>query len=249
MIGTTCVSQLDLGDRWSAISSGEITVATSRITLMIPTLDRSGAEKQLTLLATRLPRQEFDVSVIALTRSGPYAENLYSAGIPLTVIGKRSKFDPSSFWRLRTELQRLKPDILHTWLFAANSYGRLCAGVVPDAKIVVSERCVDSWKAGWQRWLDRRLIDRTDRMVGNSQGVVDFYRDLGVPAEKLVCIPNGVEIPPRSQADDRLVRSSMLQELGLPADAFVAGYIGRLARQKRVEDLSWAVETRRQIRP
>ena len=249
MIGTTCVSQLDLGDRWSAISSGEITVATSRITLMIPTLDRSGAEKQLTLLATRLPRQEFDVSVIALTRSGPYAENLYSAGIPLTVIGKRSKFDPSSFWRLRTELQRLKPDILHTWLFAANSYGRLCAGVVPDAKIVVSERCVDSWKAGWQRWLDRRLIDRTDRMVGNSQGVVDFYRDLGVPAEKLVCIPNGVEIPPRSQADDRLVRSSMLQELGLPADAFVAGYIGRLARQKRVEDLIWAVETLRQIRP
>ena len=36
----------------------------------IPTLDRSGAEKQLTLLATGLPRAQFDVHVVALTRGG-----------------------------------------------------------------------------------------------------------------------------------------------------------------------------------
>lgn len=47
-----------------------------RIVLLIPTLDRSGAEKQFTLLATRLPRDEFDVRVIALTRGGPYEETL-----------------------------------------------------------------------------------------------------------------------------------------------------------------------------
>jgi glycosyltransferase involved in cell wall biosynthesis len=243
------VSQLDLRIGSSAKSPGSKTVAKSRIVLMIPTLDRSGAEKQFTLLATRLPRDEFEVSAIALTRGGPYAEELKSAGIPLTIIGKRSKFDPSSFWRLRSELVRLKPEILHTWLFAANSYGRLCAGVVPQAKIVVSERCVDSWKAGWQLWLDRRLIGRMDRLVGNSPGVVDFYRDLGVPAEKLVCIPNGVEVPPLTLTDDQGARAGMLKELGLPADAYVAGYIGRLARQKRLEDLIWSVETLRQIRP
>jgi glycosyltransferase involved in cell wall biosynthesis len=40
-----------------------------------------------------------------------------------------------------------------------------------------------------------------------------------------------------------------LKELGFPEDAFIAGYIGRLAMQKRVRDLIWAVETLRQIRP
>ena len=251
-----------------------IPVATTRVVLLIPTLDRSGAEKQCALLATGLPRDQFDVHVIALTRGGPYADELAAAGIPLTVIGKRSKFDPTSFWRLRSELKRLQPDILHTWLFAANSYGRLCAGVIPKAKVVVSERCVDSWKAGWQLWLDRRLIARTDRLVGNSPSVVEFYRELGVPPEKLVCIPNGIECgvrsaecgveneelrdEPPSQIEsspftrhsplDTHYSTSLLTELNLPPDAFVAGFVGRLARQKRVEDLIWAVETLRQIR-
>lgn len=221
-------------------------MSTTRVVLLIPTLDRSGAEKQCTLLATGLPRDQFDVHVIALTRGGSYADVLTAAGIPLTVIGKRAKFDPTSFWRLRKELKRLQPEILHTWLFAANSYGRLCASAVPGMKVVVSERCVDSWKAGWQLWLDRRLIGRTDRLVGNSQSVVDFYRELGVPPDKLVCIPNGIDVPSESPvASDRAV---LLQELQFPSDAFVAGFIGRLARQKRVDDLIWAVETLRQIR-
>lgn len=216
----------------------------TRVVLLIPTLDHSGAEKQCVLLASGLPRDQFEVHVVALTRGGPYSADLQRANIPLTVIGKRSKFDPSTFWRLRQELKRLQPDILHTWLFAANSYGRLCAGVAPQAKIVVSERCVDSWKAGWQLWLDRRLIARTDRLVGNSGSVVEFYRELGVPAEKLVCVPNGIDIPAEPGPD----RAALLQELNLPPDAFVAGFIGRLARQKRVEDVIWAVETLRQIR-
>ena len=216
---------------------------------MIPTLDRSGAEKQFALLASRLPKDEFDVSAIALTRSGPYAEMLEAAGVPLTVIGKRAKFDPFSVSRLRAELRRLNPHILHTWLFAANAYGRLCAGCIPKAKIVVSERCVDSWKAGWQTWLDRRLIFRTDRLIGNSSSVVEFYRSLGIPAEKLGCIPNGIDIPTEPCSYQGPEREAMLSELKLPPNSFVVGFIGRLAKQKRVEDLIWAVETLRQMRP
>lgn len=219
-------------------------MTTKRIALIIPTLDRSGAEKQFALLAAGLPRARFDVHVLLLTRTGPYAEPLQSAGIPVTLLGKRSKFDPTAYWRLRRRLKDLQPDVIHTWIFAANAYGRLAAGIVPRAKVVVSERCVDSWKQGWQLWLDRRLIPRTDRLVGNSQSVVEFYRQLGVPAEKLSCIPNGVECVPPPPID----RSAMLRELGWPDDAFVAGFIGRLAPQKRVDDLIFAVETLRQTR-
>ncbi len=223
-----------------------------RVVLLIPTLDRSGAEKQFTLLATRLPRDEFDVRAIALTRGGPYADELQAAGIPLTVIGKRAKFDPFSFWRLRAELVRQDPDILHTWLFSANAYGRLCAHAIPRAKVVVSERCVDSWKANWQLWLDRRLIARTDRLVGNSASVVEFYRELGVPSEKLACVPNGIECEPNGcegEGTKPSRREQLLTELNLSPDSFVVGFIGRLAKQKRVEDLIWAVEILRQIRP
>lgn len=219
-------------------------MSKKRLALIIPTLDRSGAEKQFTLLVTGLPQAEFDVHVLALTRGGPFEEPLRAAGIPVTILGKRWKFDPQTYWRLKEWLKALQPDVIHTWLFAGNAYGRLAAKACPHAKIVVSERCVDSWKQGWQLWLDRRLIARTDRLVGNSQSVVEFYRGLGVPGEKLVCIPNGIEVPTRIEID----RTAMLRELGWPDDAFVAGYIGRMADQKRVDDLIFAVETLRQTR-
>lgn len=216
-----------------------------RIALVIPTLDRSGAEKQLTLLTTRLPRDEFSPHVFALTRGGPYAADLAAAGLPLTIIGKRAKLDLGAWRRLRLALRSFQPDVVHTWLFAANAYVRLGLSPRSRPKVIVSERCVDSWKSGWQLWLDRRLVKVTDRIVGNSQSVVDFYREQGVPAEKLCCIPNGVEIPQTTTCD----RAALLDQLGLPADAFVVGSIGRLAIQKRVRDLLFAVETLRQIRP
>ena len=216
-----------------------------RIAYVIPTLDRSGAEKQLTLLAARLPPDEFTPQVFALTRGGPFEADLSAAGVPVTVIGKRWKLDPGARQRLRRALRQFQPDIVHTWLFAGNSYGRLALPPSPRPRVIVSERCVDSWKSGWQLWLDRKLAGVTDRIVGNSQSVVDFYREHGIPAEKLCCIPNGVEVPEPPTVD----RVARLRELSFPDNAFVAGYIGRLAEQKRVRDLIWAVETLRQIRP
>jgi len=41
-----------------------------RILEIIPSLDRAGAEKQMTLLVRGLPGDEFDVHVCALTRGG-----------------------------------------------------------------------------------------------------------------------------------------------------------------------------------
>ena len=219
-----------------------------RVLLLIPTLDQSGAEKQLTLLATHLPASEFQIQVVALTRGGPYAANLEQHGIPLTIIGKRWKLDPFAFRRLRQILDEWKPQILHTWLFAANAYGRILAGRNPRMKVLVSERCVDSWKSGWQLRLDRWLIPRTTRLIGNSQSVAEFYHGQGVPAEKTVVIPNGIEVgpaPARESPDRARIRSQILQ---VPLDAPVIGCVGRLARQKRVEDLIWAFELFRCIR-
>lgn len=220
-----------------------------KVVLVIPTLDRSGAEKQFTLLATGLPRDEFDVHAVALTRSGPYAECLRAAGIPLTVLNKRLRFDPIALWRLRTLVRQLNPDVLHSWLFAANAACRLIAPRQPRPQVVVSERCVDSWKSGWQLRLDRRQIRRTARLVANSVGVADFYRDLGVPDDKLVIIPNGIEIPdkPVTGREAATGRGAVLAELDIPPDARIIGYAGRLARQKRVRDLVWAMQLLKQL--
>jgi hypothetical protein len=104
-----------------------------RILEILPTLDRSGAEKQLLLLAAGLPRDEFEVHVCALTRGGPLWPEFQAAGVPVTVLGKAWKFDPVALWRLRQFVRRLRPDLVHTWIFAANAYGRV-AGILAAKK-------------------------------------------------------------------------------------------------------------------
>ena len=214
-----------------------------KLLLLIPTLDRSGAEKQFTLLATGLPRDQFDVDVVALTRAGPYEAQLRDQEIPVTVLGKRWKLDPICVWRLKRLLSERNPDIIHSWLFAANASARLVAGKNDRPKVIVSERCVDSWKSGWQLALDRRQIPRTTRLIGNSQGVADFYRQQGVPDDKIEVIPNGVTVPSEPLGD----RDAALKEFDIPAGAKVVGYVGRFARQKRLTDLIWAMQLLRQL--
>jgi len=215
-----------------------------RILQIIPTLDRCGAEKQLTLLACGLPRREFDLHVCVLTRDGPLRQDLEAAGVHVTLIGKRWKIDPWAYVRLKRLVAALRPDLIHTWLFAANAYGRR-AGVACGVKcLVAGERCVDSWKGWLHLAIDRRLARRTSRIVANSPGVRDFYVACGLAPEKLEVIPNGVPPAPPVQTS----RGEILAELGLPEEARLAGLVGRLWPQKRVKDAIWAADLLKVIR-
>ncbi|HLA86155.1 MAG TPA: glycosyltransferase [Thermoguttaceae bacterium] len=215
-----------------------------RILQIIPTLDRAGAEKQMSLLARGLPRDEFDVHVCVLTRGGPLKAELDAAGVPTVVIGKRWKLDPRAFWRLRGHVARLRPELIHTWLFAADAYGRAAGLACGVPRLVCGLRCVDPWKSGWQLAVDRWLARRTSRLVANSPGVKAFYIEKGLPAERIEVIPNAVEPP----APSPVAREELLAELGLPADARLVGLIGRLWPQKRVKDAIWAADLLKVIR-
>lgn len=215
-----------------------------RILHIIPSLDRSGAEKQLVLLAGGLPRDEFDVHVAVLTRSGPLAAEFQARGVPCTLIGKRWRLDPWAYLRLKRFLRAWRPDVVHTWLFAANAYGRAAALQCGVSHILAGERCVDPWKASYELAIDRFLARRTEWIIVNSSGVRDFYIGHGLPSEKFVCIPNGVELP----APSDFPRAALLAELSLPPQARLIGAVGRLWPQKRVADLIWAADLLKVVR-
>ncbi|MGY8766864.1 MAG: glycosyltransferase [Pirellulales bacterium] len=220
-----------------------------KLLLIIPTLDQSGAEKQLTLLATRLPKDQFDVHVCVLTRTGPYEEVLRKAGIPVTVINKSWKADPFAYWRLKKFIQQLQPDIVHTWLFAANSYGRKAAQAAKVPHIICGERCVDPWKAGYELFIDRYLDRRTDKIAVNSSGIQEFYAQKKRDPNKFVVIPNGIEAP-EIPSDEVIAehKQALLEELGLPLDSRLLCTVGRLWPQKNMKDIIWSIDIIQRVR-
>ncbi len=244
----------------------------TKILFIIPTLDRCGAEKQLTLLATNLPRDEFEVKVVVLTRDGPYSEELRAAGIPVVVIGKKCKLSLGAYFKLKREIKRFKPDIVHTWIFAANAYGRKAAFACRVPVVICGERCLDPWKAPWQNWIDAKLEPKTDVYAVNSQGIVDFYVERGIPKEKFAVIYNAVEVPPTPTESKEELKKRLLDELGVDysspenvaseKDRFfrslhitneenvggasslpkLIGLVARLWPQKRVKDALWIAD-------
>ncbi len=215
-----------------------------RVLHVIATLARGGAEKQLALLTAALPRDEFDVHVCALTRGGPIVEDLRAAQIPLTVIGKQWKYDPLAWWQLRRHIARLQPDLVHSWKFTANTYGRTAARAAGVRHLVASELCVDPWKSWHHVAIDRRLARNSDAIVVNCHGVEELYRQQGMPVSKLRLIENGINPPPPSN----VTHGQLCDELGVPRGSRLIGAVGRLCHRKRIKDLIWAADLLKVIR-
>lgn len=219
-----------------------------RLALVIPTLDQGGAEKQLALLASKLNRDLFETHVIALTRTGPMESVLKQAGIACHVIGKKGKIDPFAFLRLKKLMKSLQPDIVHTWLFAANAYGRLAASQLGIKVILGGERCVDPWKSWQELAIDRFLAKRSHGILTNSHAVREFYENRKVGVGKFHVINNGIDVDATIDVP-RISREEACRRLGVKPDDFLIASVGRLWPQKGYRDLFWAIELVRVARP
>ena len=195
-----------------------------RVAFLIDTLELAGAEKQLVTVATGLDRHRFVPLVICLTGKGPYERELRRAGVSVLFVGKRHKVGVLAYRRLRALLRRDRPDVLHTWMFTCNLYGRLAARGLPTATLA-SEVAADMGKSTIRLAIDRWLAASTRAFYVNSVVVARFYHErCGIPLEKMVVIPNGVrvaEMAPVSRAT-----------LGVREGTFVACCAGRLSPEK-----------------
>ena len=154
------------------------------------------------------------------------------------MIGKRSKVDPIARLNLTRFLKARSFDVLQTWIFAANTYARVPAWMAGIPVVIVAEMAVDLWKGSVDRSVDRWLSTWCDRLVGNSHAVVEFYQQAWISAEKLAMIYSGAEDGQPPQTNPQTIRTV----LGFEATAPIILFAGRLASQKRVDDLVKALD-------
>jgi len=215
-------------------------MAPIRIALCITELDAGGAERRLTELATRIDRSRFSPVVYCLAPP-PRREDasclpaLIAAGVEVHCLGGRGVWQfPVVAHRLKRLLLAQKPQLVQTFLFHANVLGRFAARRAGVKKVVAGVRVAEQ-AARWHLWLDRLTRGWVDRYVCVSQAVADFSaRGLGLPPEKFVVIPNGIELdkyPARQPAD--------LRAFGVAAGRRVIVCVGRLEPQKGVR---WLIE-------
>lgn len=208
--------------------------------LVITDLDIGGAERAFVELATRLDRRVFEVRVWSLMpaprdESRSLLPALRAAGIS-TVSLNASSFasTPRVVKALTAAWRNWQPDIVQTFLFHANILGRVAARRAGMPHVVSGIRVAER-RGRLRLWIDRWTDRWVERHVCVSRGVADFsHRVGGLPANKLVVIPNGIDV-----ARYVNVAPIMSGELGLPEGRRWITYIGRLDPQK---NLAWLID-------
>ncbi len=133
------------------------------------------------------------------------------------------------FFVLVRFLYTLKPDVLFTHHWFANTVGRL-AGLIAGVRVIPFEHSdYSSRYSQKQLLLDRALQSISSRIVAVSQPVRDALILRGIRGSRIVVIPNGISRE----------RFATIQKRSHPVFTFL--FIGRLIRDKCVADILYAL--------
>ena len=176
-----------------------------------------------------------------------------NAGIPVHSFPMRSFLGLEAMQqavRLIRLLRRERAEIVHSHDAYTSVYGTICARLAGVRGVIASRR---SWYSphlkGRILRANRVAYRLADRVLGNSPSVSRLVEsEGGVSASRIVTIPNFLDpesFEPMPPAD----RRAMLDELGVPADAFVVGIVARLSPVKDHANLLHAIASLRERIP
>jgi len=212
-----------------------------RIAQILPNLRYGGTEMQFACLMAALPKETFETCVITLDEPGDLAEKVQPHTSEIISVKRVCAFDPAAVVRVRRYLKEWAPDLLHAWLLPGIVYGGLAGNNLPSIKArLASVRGVGFSPKGSTLkerfaipFFDRILHHRFDGFLTNSQAVTDYLKTRKMDENRITEIPNGLLLDGSPKQDAGQLR----RELGLPEDARVIGFVGRMEEQKSLDML------------
>jgi glycosyltransferase involved in cell wall biosynthesis len=201
-----------------------------RILLLITDLQIGGTPTVVRELASRLNAPPgVTVEVACLSEAGPVAKQLRERGVDVHPLGARGPGDlPRTISRLLRLVRGRRFDTVFSFLMHANVVAAVAARWWwgDDVRLLQSIQTTQPWP--WWHWRLQSLAqEQAGRIVVPSASVATAARDwAGVPAEKIVVIPNAVDVP-----------AGAATPRGEPRPPYRVGFIGRLHPVKRVPDL------------
>ncbi|MBN2563852.1 MAG: glycosyltransferase [Phycisphaerae bacterium] len=186
-----------------------------RVLMLTTDLERGGLPMRLVRLAQRLRDVDVEPIVGCLSPRGPLSGCLESAGIEAFSCDARGPHDVACLATLARHVRRNLPDVIHGSLFHANLAARL-VGRLDRPRPIITTTVTIEIERRWHRWLEALTADRSDLHVANSMAVAEHLRtDLGFPPDRVVVIPNGLDLGEIDRAQ-RINRRAWDIENGVP---------------------------------
>ena len=204
-----------------------------RITLLLRSLHRGGAEQQVILLADGLTAMGHEVCIVTFYPEGELLEKARTSRAEYLSLGKKSRWD----WlvpgrRLRRHIKSWRPHILYSFLTEPNLAASLCRPKSSGTKVIWGLRTanmdliLNSAFLKFTFRLGTLLSPKTDAIVFNSRAGLDYHRSRGYCSPHMEVIPNGFDMEHFRFAPAK--RKAQRETWGVGADDILIGLSARL---------------------
>jgi glycosyltransferase involved in cell wall biosynthesis len=190
-----------------------------------------GLEQVVAMLSSGRRREDVHVAAVLSpsdAESHPFIDKLHALEVPVTRVVVRGRSYVSEYRSLRALMRRLRPAIVHTHGYRAD----ILAGVAARACGVPTVSTVHGFTGGGARNLlyegmQGLALRRADAVVAVSKPLASRLADSGIAPGRIHFIPNGF-----CPSENQLTRDEARDRLGLSRQGHVAGWVGRLSREK-----------------
>jgi glycosyltransferase involved in cell wall biosynthesis len=201
-----------------------------RVVELLATGSSGGAQEHVYNLVTRLDRERYDVSVLALS-GGPGVRRIDRTGASVCVLDDMS--DNEAIAAVAAHLAAVDADVVHNHMYRAEVVGTQAAWALAAAgrrrPLVVGTVHSSRVRSEDDRDLIRRLTPQMDHLVAVSRAIVRKVEDEGRVGAPISLIYNGVDLDRYSeQAACRTLPADYPIAPGAP----IVGVVARLEPEK-----------------
>ena len=215
---------------------------TYRIAYLIDGLSMGGAERLMVPMLKYLSRAHFEPYICAMqSKDGnPMAEDLRALGVPVECLDIQHLRDLDAIPRLRRYLKKIRADLVHTQLEAANILGNISAKLLGLPSVctihVMPSLHVKTKTKLHQRveWFALRYF--CDRVISVSEEARRYHIAIsGAPDRQATTIYNGIDLSAFSEMDYVQERNAVRAEYKIPSSANVLVTVAVLRPPKGIQ--------------
>jgi glycosyltransferase involved in cell wall biosynthesis len=206
-----------------------------KVAFLTRTVRGGGAERQIVTLAGGLARRGVEVVITTFYR--PPADFVAPTGTRLLAGNKRGRWDILGFGlKLWRTLRHERPDVLYSRLPAANYLAVAMRPCLPGTLVALGIGASNVDLGRYDRLsalayqVERRLARFADVIISNSEAGRRHCVELSYPAERLVVVPNGIDVAAFRRDDAGGAR--LRAEWRIGDDGLAVGVVGRLDPMK-----------------
>ncbi len=162
-------------------------------------LNIGGAERQLVTLANELAARGHEIVIASYYPGGALSKMLDPKRIKLISYEKKSRWDLFTlFFKTLKVVRDEQPTILHGWMHTQNVVATFAKALNPKVTMVWAVRASNleehlDWAEKLTIWLQARLSGFATRIAVNSMAGLEYAAKGGLPREKMMFVPNGID--------------------------------------------------------